>query len=251
MDASSFHAGLLDPDQVIPEGLLDGEGQPAGKRYAVYRNNVTVSLIEAMKAAFPLVEKLIGPQNFAQLARLFVRAHPPISPIMMYYGTEFPEFIQRFEPLTHIGYLADAARLDLALRHSYHAKDAPAFDPSGFQTLDPQSLLDATITLAPATIILRSDWPLHDIWAFNQDPNNGKPRGVRQDVLITRPAFDPAPHILPQGGTVWLQALRDGATFGAANDTATNATPDFNLTTNLSLALSVGALATLNHKDLI
>jgi len=249
-DQTTFRAALLDPAAPVPQGLTDGASGPAGKRYAVYRNNVTSSLIEAMKTAFPLVGKLIGAQNFAQLARLFVRQHPPSSPLMMFYGIEFPEFLETFTPLSHIAYLPDAARLDLALRQSYHAADVAPFDPSGFEILSPEALLTATLTLAPATIILRSAWPLFDIWAYNQNRDVGKPRNAAQDILITRQTFDPAPHLLPTGAAQWLAELDAKATLGAAHDAATATAPDFDLSTSLGLALSTGAFATLNHKDL-
>jgi hypothetical protein len=247
---TEFRAGLLDPAIPVPDGLVDGASRPAGKRYAVYRNNVTLSLIEAMKTAFPLVLKLVGDKNFTQLARIFVRQHPPSSPLMMFYGADFPKFLETFAPLSHIGYLPDAARLDLALRQSYHAADTAPFDPSGFQTLSPEALLDATLTLAPTTIVQHSAWPLYDIWAFNQNPEYGKPRNAAQDVLITRQEFDPSPHLLPSGAGLWLDALARGTPFGGAHDMATSATEDFDLTSCLSLLLASGALATLNHKDL-
>lgn len=250
INQTDFRAGLLDPEHPVPQGLVDAGGGPAGKRYAVYRNNVTVSLIEAMKTGFPLVAKLIGPQNFEQLARIFARTHPPTSPVIMFYGAEFPAFLASFDPLSHIGYLPDAACLDLTLRHSYHASDVPPFDPAGFQELSADALLEATLSLAPATRILRSDWPLYDIWAFNQNPENGKPRNIAQDILVTRPAFDPIPHLLPAGAANWLDALRAGQTFGAAHDAALSKTPDFDLAACLGLALNSCALAKLTHKDL-
>jgi len=41
-----------------------------------------------------------------------------------------------------------------------------------------------------------------------------------------------------------------GATFGQAHDIALATSPDFDLTASLGVALSAGALAKLNHKDL-
>ncbi len=240
-DQSQFRAALLDATRAVPDGLLnDGDG-PAGKRFDVYRNNVAVSLTEALSVGFPTVKKLIGDQNFNAMAGLYLRAHPPASPLMMHYGQHLPGFVEQLEQLAHIGYLADCARLDLAMRRSYHAADTPALQPSAL-AIEPDVLARKRFALAPSTIILRSAWPLFDIWRFNTEPEAPKPRAVAQDVLITRLEFDPEPHLLPKGGADWLQALSEGESFGAAHDVVAARTPDFDLTAVLTLALTSGAL---------
>ena len=56
---SEFRAALFDPELAVPDSLKDGENQPAGKRFNVYRNNVIVSLKEALSESFPVIDKLI------------------------------------------------------------------------------------------------------------------------------------------------------------------------------------------------
>ncbi|MCR9114506.1 MAG: DNA-binding domain-containing protein, partial [Rhodobacteraceae bacterium] len=99
VDQTEFHDALLDAARTVPEGLQDGQGRPAGNRFSVYRNNVAVSLTEALEVSFPAIVKLIGEENFKKVAGLFLRRHPPTTPMIMYYGAEFPAFLEPFEPL--------------------------------------------------------------------------------------------------------------------------------------------------------
>ncbi|WP_372570995.1 HvfC/BufC family peptide modification chaperone [Ruegeria jejuensis] len=246
---SAFHTALLDPAQPVPDGLFDAETRPAGRRFSVYRNNVAVSLTEAMHQAFPVITKLLGPQNMDGLAGLFLRRHPPSSPLMMFYGDEFPEFLAGMEQLSHLGYLPDVARLELALRRSYHAADSTGIDPQAL-AIEPETLMAATVEFAPAMEVLRSPWPVHAIWRFNTEADAPPPEPQAQDTLITRAEFDPTPQLLPPGGADWIAALQAGQTIGAAHETALAAHPDFDLGATLALLLQGGAITTLNTERL-
>ncbi|MFD3189523.1 putative DNA-binding domain-containing protein [Sedimentitalea sp. HM32M-2] len=244
-----FAAALMDPARPAPAGLVDGRKQAAQARFDVYRNNVTVSLTEALQTGFPILTKLLGRQNMATLARQFLRAHPPRSPLLMHYGQALPDYLAGLPQLAHLGYLPDVARLELALRRSYHAADSRAIAPDCLASTAPDVLMRSTVTLAPALQVLRSDWPLFDIWRFNTQPDAPKPAHVAQDVVITRPEFDPEPHLLPPGGAALIAALGAGSTLTAALDDAQAKAADFDLTATLSLLLAGQALTSLQTKD--
>ena len=238
-DQSDFRAALLNPERRIPDGLLNGHGAPAGKRFEVYRNNVTVSLAEALQAGFPVLEKLIGPANFHTLALLFLRAHPPHSPLMMHYGADMPEFLAAFQPLAHVGYLPDVARLELALRASYHAADDAPVTPEALAGLHE----DSRLTLAPSVALIRSGWPLYDIWRFNTEADAPKPQAIAQNVVVLRPEFDPEPHPLTPAEGDWLDAVTQGKTLGAAIDAAQAIDSDFDMTRGLTLLVQGNAIS--------
>ncbi|MFU8862762.1 MAG: putative DNA-binding domain-containing protein [Rhodobacterales bacterium] len=238
----TFLPPLLDPALPVPEGLQDGQGNPAGRRFDVYRNNVTASLIAALEVGFPAIAKLLGKQNFTTAARLYVQDNPPQSQLMMHYGTAFPAFLEAAAPLAHLGYLGDVARLELALRRSYHAADTAPLTPEILGAISPENLTETRLTLAPAVELLRSRWPVHAIWAFNMTPDSPKPQPVAQDVLITRPGFDPVAQPLPKGGAAFIAALMAGQTLGAAHDAGLAEDGTFDPTKTLGLLIAGGAV---------
>ncbi|SLN45362.1 hypothetical protein ROA7450_02189 [Roseovarius albus] len=235
---------MLNPQAIVPEGLSDAQARPAGRRFNVYRNNVAVSLTEAMHQAFPVITKLLGPNNMDGLAGIFLRQNPPSSPLMMHYGEAFPAFLQGMDQLSHLGYLPDIAWLELAIRRSYHAADSSPIAPNAL-AIDPEQLANATLQFAPAMEVLRSDWPIYDIWAYNSIDGTAKPQSTAQDVLITRPEYDPIPKPLPIGGADWIDALRDRQSIGQAQETAMAAQPEFDLGATLTLLLQGGAITSL------
>lgn len=217
MNQCAFAEALLDPEAAVPKGIVDPKGRPAPKRFSVYSNNVASSLTRALETSFPTVRKLVGDEFFGAMAVIFLRAHPPTSPILMVYGAGFPAFLASFPPVAHLGYLPDAARLDQAIRESYHAADSTPLTDAAFQGVTGGDLVSLRLTLAPSLRLIRSRWPLYGIWAANAEgrPN---PRAVAEDVVVLRPEFDPRPHLLPPGGGAFLQRLIDGRPIGACLD---------------------------------
>lgn len=245
---ADFTRAMMDAGQPVPEGLTDHLGEPAGRRFSVYRNNVAASLTEAMHSAFPVIAKLLGKQNMDGLAGIYLRQHPPSSPLMMFYGEHFPAFLEGMEQLQHLGYLGDVARLELALRRAYHAADAAPIAPETLGALPPDALLNTRLALAPAVQVLRSPWPIHAIWRYNTEDGAPKPAPQAQDVLITRPEFDPIPQNLPPAGAVWIRALMAGATIGEAMEHAAAEDEAFDLGSTLALLLQGGAVTGLDSK---
>lgn len=242
---SAFTKALFNPAEPVPGGLIGPDGTPASKRFDVYRNNVISSLIDALAAAYPVVEALVGEEFFRAVAGVYVRQHPPTSPLMILYGAAFPEFLDGFEPVQNIAYLPDTARLERARRVSLHAADDPIADPASLADLDASALLNVRITLHAAAKIVTSQHPILSIWRFNATDDQSPITALCEDVLIARPQETVTMQALPPGGAVFLQALADGHTLGAANDLAAAAEPGFDLATNLGGMFTSGIISNI------
>ena len=207
----------------LPPGVTARDPTEAGRRFAVYRNNVAHSLTRALATRFPVIERLLGAQFFAALAREFLTAHPPASPMLFRWGEAFPGFLKRFPPLADYPYLPDVARLEWLRGEAYHAPDAPAAGPASLAEAaqDPAA---RGARLHPSVRILQADYAARTIWQANQpeaEPPAELDAGTPESTLILRDAADQV-RVLPlrTGDPAFLQALMHGATLLAAAEAA-------------------------------
>ncbi len=133
----AFARALRDAAHAAPPQTMGRDGRPDARRFAVYRNNVAVGLIATIEARYPVARRLVGDEFFRAMARAFVAAAKPRSPVMIHYGADFPDFVARFEPAREIAYLAEVARLENAWVEAYHAADAPALALAALGEIDP------------------------------------------------------------------------------------------------------------------
>jgi len=215
---TEFRAALLDPASPPPTGVRNPDGGQATKRFDVYRNNVAVSLTDALETAFPVVKKLVGDDFFRAMAGVYLRAYPPTSPVMMFYGASMPDFLAGFGPAQSVPYLPDMARLELALRHSYHAADAQPVAPDALGQLPPDSLPHVTFEFAPSVQMVPSTYPLHGIWQANTDAtaSNADIPKTAQPTLVTRPDLDPQLDPLTPEQAAVFTALQNAEPLGQA-----------------------------------
>jgi len=232
-----FAAALLDPARAVPRGLVGPDGEPSLKRFSVYRNNVIVSLIEAVEAAFPATCRIVGQEFFHAMARIYVISKPPVSPILLDYGASFPKFIDGFEPAGSLPYLSDVARIERAWSEAYHAGEAVALEPEALAAVPDDRVGDIRLAVHPSVRIIRSRFPALTIWRMNV--GDGMPEPVDldaggEDALVARPAAEVDVRSMPEGGAEFLMALADGETLTKAATSGFGASPRFDLAANLA-----------------
>lgn len=243
MDQKTFAAALLDPEAPPPPGLATVGGAAPVKRFAVYRNNVVASLVAALGQGYPTVRKLVGEAFFDAMAGVFVRAHPPTTPMMMVYGERFPDWVRTFPPAASLPYLADVAALELARREAYHATDAPPLTADAFRQLSagltPEAVGSVRFERHPAARIVRSRYPIFRIWAKNNDIAETK--AAAGNVLIVRPAYTVSVWPLRSGEAAFFDAIFAGETLEASGARGGAADPTFDLGGALTTLLRSGA----------
>lgn len=241
----AFAGALLDPERATPQGLVTPDGREASRRFGVYRNNVTVSLVNALSEVFPTVQNLVGEDFFRAMARVYVQDNPPTSRLLFEYGATFPDFLQQFEPAAELPFLGDVARLERLWLDSFHAADAAPLDGSVLQRVAPEQLPGLTLIAHPATRLFRGQHAAVTIMACDRagESLDGIDPFVAEDGLVTRPAYDPEVRHLPDGGADFVGLLIEGHTLGDAAGAALSADPDFNLPAAISAIIEAGAFS--------
>lgn len=251
--ASTFMAALMDPALPPPPGLKTWNGSDPARRFNVYRNNVVVSLIDALATTFTVTQALVGVEFFRAMARIYVSQSPPVSRFLAEYGTSFPDFIAQFPPASGLPYLADVARLEHLRVVAYHAADATPLAAEAFRPLlaDPERLLELRFELHPACRWLRSIHPVFSLWAAHQGAVDlrGVDTTVGEDALVVRPAHDVHVVLLPSGAVELLDALSGGAPLAEAIERVCATGVDFDLPRQLAGLIDNGLVIRLIHPD--
>lgn len=241
---AAFAAAILDPALPMPAGLATARGAPDAKRFAVYRNNVAVGLRKALATRFPVVERLVGEEFFALMARTYIAGAKPPSPLLFAYGDSLPDFIEGFAPAVAVPYLADVARIEAAVTRAYHAADASPFGVAQLATLPPERLGDARLAPHPAATLVRSRFAIGSIWQAHQSEAVAPVAATDgETVLVVRPAFEVGVHILPPRDAVFAAAIFGGAALGDAAALALAADPGFDFGAALVGLTGLGAFA--------
>lgn len=243
---SAFAAALLDPMRPPPAGITSARGDSDAARFAVYRNNVVVSLVKALGARFPVVERLVGPEFFHGTARAFVIDERPSSPLLFEYGDGFPDFVAAFAPARKLPYLADVARIEAAWTRAYHARDATPIDAAALAARDGEGLAALRLAPHPAAALIASAHPAGSIWAAHQrQPVEPIGEWRAETVLVLRPGMEVSMRILPPRDAAFAAALLRGDRLGEAAQAAAEAGPDFDFGTALVGLVSAGAFTAI------
>ena len=242
---ADFAAALRDPS---PDAAPAGFPRLARRRFRIYRNNVRVALIEALAAAYPVVRQLVGQPFFERMARIYASDRPAAARTLNLYGAGFADFIAGFAPARELPYLADIARLERALLESLHAADAPALDPAALGALG-AGVATARFAPHPATRLVRSTWPIAEIWQANagDEPPAGDLvfTAGAAGALVLRPEHAVRIEALAPAEYAFAETLLAGGDAMAAHAAAASADGDFDVVAAFRTLLAAGAFASL------
>jgi len=162
--------------------------RPARGAMAVYRNTVIHGVVEALRANYPVVEQILGPEMFEHVAVDFAATCPPRSAVLAFYGKEFGDWLVHQHWIADLPYLPDVARVERLHLSCLLAPDAEPLprELAGNACRVPNS----TVALHPAVRFAWLSTPAMSIWLAHQRPTPCEiaPEWKSEGALFARPS---------------------------------------------------------------
>lgn len=245
-----FADALFQPDG-LPADIVDPQGNPAPKRFAVYKNNVIVSYLEALAAAYPACKALVGEAFFNALGRAYIEQHPPKSQLMILFGEGFDSFLSTYPPAQQIPFLPAIAAIERAWRLAYHSSDDAPISNEALAQIPQSTFETGTIKLLPSVATISAPFPIFDIWhaAQNGTALDEIDFSSAQSVLVTRPDLEVHVYPIPPATAEEIQQLQNGRTLSEIFEHTASSEQEADLTALLTLLVQTRSIAAISAEN--
>jgi len=210
MDERSAEACFREP----PRGRI-------ADRWHIYAAGYLTRLGEALENDYPALRRIVGRHPFDALVRRYARSHPPRSHDLGLAGDRLPRFLEADGLSRKLPFLPDLARLEWALAQAFVSEDARPLRWDDLQAMDAESVSEMHWRLMPGTTVLRSEWPLIELWECKDRSDREisvAVEGRPSIVLVFRRSYQahcaPVDHAFAR----FVEAAADGATLAGLRE---------------------------------
>ncbi len=171
---TTFSENLFDENASSVQTSIYAGDFNTGQRMQIYRNNIITSFTDALRAVYPVVERLVGHGFFLYAANDYIINFPSTEGNLHNYGHRFPSFLKSFEAAQELEYLPDVALLEWHYHEVYHEQDSAPLNFHALSMVDPEQYDSLRFELSPSCRLMQSAYPILEIWRVNQDTYAGE-----------------------------------------------------------------------------
>ena len=220
-------AAILAPRADAAALALRETGERAARGLSAYRANAEALAVRALAAACGSLRAMLGEEDFVHLAAEFWRAHPPRHGDLGEWGGDVGDWLDAHPALAAWPYLADCARLDLAVHRNERAADAD-FDADSLGLLASADPAGLSLVLMPGTALVSSRWPIVTIHRAHRSGLDADFAAAREAIehergehaLVCRNGWRAEVVELDATAARWMRSLLDGKSLAAALESA-------------------------------
>ncbi len=199
--------------------VTPADAAAARERLEAYTHGYPARIFEALDEAYPTVRHLVGDSAFAELARRYAPRAPAGIYSLSDIGAALPDVLRSDPVAQRFPFLSDLAALEWRVVRAFHAYEKAPFDVASVSGWSLDAWQGARLELQPSVAIVRSQWPLLDLWNLRETPIADIDLdlvGRAQDVLVTREGYAVRCDLVDPAQAMVLLALLEGATLGDA-----------------------------------
>lgn len=150
--------------QYLQTGTAPHSGNFNPKQLNVYRQSVIGFHQNALRLAYPVINRIVGQDYFDQLAwHHYQRVGMNVASLNQ-YGHDFAESLHSLlstrQELAEFNYLPNLAQLEWLMQQSYYARDSQAFNYAKLSNKAPDEVY---LHLQPSIKLISSIWPLREL----------------------------------------------------------------------------------------
>ena len=218
---------ILDPekldDAAVRAEIAELLAQPchgaAVERLRAYTGGYPARIGESLAESHPALKHVVGASAFQELVGRYLGSVPLGIRNLNEVGRGLAAILATDRLAEELPFIVDLARLEAAVHAAFHAREKPALDPATVAGWTLEDWNCAVLEFQPAVAVVRSDWPIREIWAARNTPVEDIDialEGRRNRVLVHRAGFDVACETIDDDEAFMLDTLRAGVTLGDA-----------------------------------
>lgn len=157
------------PDYELSEAVFSclkepQEGMDPADGLKIYRNNLRVTLLEALQGNFPLTQKWIGKDAFSKLAYHYIYAHPSGSFNLDRYGEELAEFVENDPIAKEYPALSDFVRLERLWNEALDWQEDSVLTADQLNRLIQNGAIDTKVRMRKSVVLLRCKFSVFEVF---------------------------------------------------------------------------------------
>lgn len=207
----------LDPAD-IGRVILPSKTLTSVERVGVYQGMYLLRMIEALEGDYPGVAHFLGDDEFADVVTRYVAAHPSSSYTFNRLGSGFPEFLRSSRGVRKKAFVAELARLELAVTEVFDAPESPAWPAEEVAKLPNEAWASAVLKPIAAFRLGAYAYPVNAYLQSVKDEHHDHPDTGRKatHVAVWRKRYEVWRLDLSKPAHDFLRDLAKGRPFGKA-----------------------------------
>ena len=220
--------------------------------FAVYRNTSPAAAIEALAAAYPATQAIVGESAFGKLALAYFRDEPPASPVLAEYGANFSDWLEWRPDASHPSYLSDVARIDRLQIEAHIAPNSGDVTERRASDISDDGWMTVVAEFHPATRFRWFEKPTPSIWLAlraSTPPEQISPDWRAEGILLTRAGGAVEAFVIDRAEHYLLSRFATDDSVGDAAIAAAHLFPTFDIGARFKRLLQSGAIHQFRSKE--